>query len=167
MHNTKIFLPRVLIVLYESGLMWMISAMAADILITLSLSWSLYKRRTGFGTTDAVIIRIVVFTFQTGLTLSLSSIATVVTAIALPMTKNSITFIFNVALMKLYGNFILATLYNREDWNDGLVTPESHSIIFPETVPPMTTSVPLTPMHHKAKDYLISLSGSKAVMSIQ
>ncbi|CAA7267267.1 unnamed protein product [Cyclocybe aegerita] len=159
-HNTRIFLPRVPIVLYESGLVWMISATVADILITLSLSWSLYKRRTGFGTTDAVIVRIVVFTVQTGLTLSLSAIATVVTAIVLPMTKNSITFVFNVTLMKLYGNFILATLNNRENWNNGLITPESQSILFPETVPSITTKpVTLIPMSFGVKDYPVSPVG--------
>ncbi|CAA7267266.1 unnamed protein product [Cyclocybe aegerita] len=45
--------------MYAPAMLWMVSAAIADSLIAATLSWSLYTRRTGFRSTDAVIGRII------------------------------------------------------------------------------------------------------------
>ncbi|KJA15278.1 hypothetical protein HYPSUDRAFT_392216 [Hypholoma sublateritium FD-334 SS-4] len=50
-----------------SAVLWLAPGAAADIIIACSLSYSLYKRRTGLRSTDAVLRRIIRLTLQTGL----------------------------------------------------------------------------------------------------
>ncbi|KAJ3501913.1 hypothetical protein NLJ89_g9128 [Agrocybe chaxingu] len=70
-----------------------------------------HERKTGVKSSDAVISRIIRLTVQTGLITSVAAVANVITLLALP-AGNTLNFIFNITLMKFYGNFLLATLNN-------------------------------------------------------
>ncbi|CAA7268582.1 unnamed protein product [Cyclocybe aegerita] len=122
--------PNITDYVFPPSYLWLISSAAADSLIAVSLAWSLYRRKTGFRATDAVITRIILFSVQTGIVTSVAALVSMITFVALPLT-NTTTFVFNVLLMKLYGNFILATLNNRGVWQASLHPPEI-SILFPE-----------------------------------
>ncbi|CAA7268583.1 unnamed protein product [Cyclocybe aegerita] len=112
----------------KSALLWLISGACADLLITVTLSWSLYERKTGVKSSDAVISRIIRLTVQTGLITSVAAVANVITLLALP-AGNTLNFIFNITLMKFYGNFLLATLNARSSWSNGLNQPQT-SVLF-------------------------------------
>ncbi|CAA7268604.1 unnamed protein product [Cyclocybe aegerita] len=117
--------------LLSPALLWMVAAAVADLLIAAALSWSLYNRKTGYKSTDAVIDRIIFFTVQTGVVTAIAALLSVITLVALPLS-NTTTYVFNVTLMKLYGNFILATLNNRASWNDTLNRTDT-SVLFPQS----------------------------------
>ncbi|PPR00626.1 hypothetical protein CVT24_005487 [Panaeolus cyanescens] len=100
-------------------MLWLIGSATADILITASLSYSLWVRRTGIRATDAIITRIIIYTIQTGLITSIAAILVVVLLIALP--NLTVNFIFDVTLVKLYAITLLSSLNGRvslnEEWN--------------------------------------------------
>ncbi|KAJ3500162.1 hypothetical protein NLJ89_g9913 [Agrocybe chaxingu] len=131
--------------LLSPALLWMIAAAVADLLIAAALSWSLYNRKTGYKSTDAVIDRIIFYWSShvriivkgvgkvrfIGISRAIAALLSVITLVALPLS-NTTTYVFNVTLMKLYGNFILATLNNRASWNNTLNHPET-SVLFPQS----------------------------------
>ncbi|KAF9041518.1 hypothetical protein BJ165DRAFT_291045 [Panaeolus papilionaceus] len=100
-------------------MLWLIGSAVADIFITMSLSYSLWVRKTGIRATDAIITRIIVYTIQTGLLTSIAAILDVVLLIALP--NLTVNFIFDITLVKLYAITLLSSLNGRaslnEDWN--------------------------------------------------
>ncbi|KAF8960465.1 hypothetical protein BDZ97DRAFT_1922198 [Flammula alnicola] len=121
-----------------STFLWLISAATADVLIAGSLSWSLYRRRTGLPSTDAVLSRIIIFTVETGLVTSITALCTIITLVALPI-ENSTDFVFNILLLKIYGNFLMANLNARASWNNGLQHVNG-SLLFDDpssTLPPL------------------------------
>jgi len=95
---------------------WLTSSAAADVLITVSLVWSLYKRRSNVSKkTNAVVDRIIRLTVQTGLITAISAIVDVVTFTT--VTHSTMNFVFDFALGKLYTNSLLSTLNARAGWD--------------------------------------------------
>ncbi|TFK36159.1 hypothetical protein BDQ12DRAFT_725456 [Crucibulum laeve] len=125
--------------LHTPALVWLVSAAAADILITASLTQSLYTRKTGYAKTDAVISRIIALTIQTGLITAIAALADVLFFLVLP--KITINLICDFALTKLYVNSLMSTLNARVSWNNRL---NETNVLFDEVSPsqpnPMSAS---------------------------
>ncbi|KAF8512166.1 hypothetical protein BU17DRAFT_77415 [Hysterangium stoloniferum] len=100
---------------------WLTSSAAADVAITVSLVWSLYKRRTGHAKTNYVIDRIIRLTVQTGLITAVSAVIDVV-----------VNFIWDFALGKLYTNSLLSTLNARKGWGNLNHIEEEDNVLVPE-----------------------------------
>ncbi|KAJ7501201.1 hypothetical protein B0H11DRAFT_756159 [Mycena galericulata] len=100
------------VLLHNSALLWLLSACAADVIITLSLVITLKRKKTGFRDTDSVVDKIIRATIQTGLITALFSIFDVVCFTAFP--GDTINFIWDIALSNLYANCLLSTLNARQ-----------------------------------------------------
>jgi len=95
---------------------WLAASASADLLITLSLSWSLFRRKTGVKSTDDQITRIILLTIQTGSLTTFFALADVIVFLIVPRTN--INFVFDLALSKLCTNSLLCTLNARAGWNN-------------------------------------------------
>ncbi|KAF5374154.1 hypothetical protein D9615_008808 [Tricholomella constricta] len=110
---------------------WLTSSALADGLIALSLSWSLYQRKTGFRYTDRKINRIIRLTVQTG---AITAIFAILHVTCFCLLKNiTLNFVWDFALSKLYTNSLLSTLNARAGWNH-LTGPgqQTHNVLFGE-----------------------------------
>lgn len=99
-----------------SVITWLGSSAITDILITVSLVWSLWKARTRVRATDDAITRIIRLTVQTGLLTAVSASLDVILFIALPNT--TVNFVWDFALSKLYTNALMSTLNARAGWGN-------------------------------------------------
>ncbi|KAF9254139.1 hypothetical protein L218DRAFT_589916 [Marasmius fiardii PR-910] len=101
--------------LHTPALMWLLASAIADLAITVSLYWTLARRKTGFRQTDDIINRILRLTVQTGLITTTFAMLDVICFLALPHT--TVNFIWDLALSKLYTNALLSTFNARRGWN--------------------------------------------------
>ncbi|KAJ4474822.1 hypothetical protein J3R30DRAFT_614120 [Lentinula aciculospora] len=90
-----------------SVITWLASSAVTDILITISLVWSLWKKRTNVRATDDAISRIIRLTVQTGAITAISAILDVILFLAVPDT--TVNFVWDFALSKLYTNALMST----------------------------------------------------------
>ncbi|KAG8221366.1 hypothetical protein J3R82DRAFT_1538 [Butyriboletus roseoflavus] len=108
---------------------WLASSAAADIIITVSLVYSLLRKRTGFVATDDIINRIIRLTIQTGLITAMAAMLDVTLFLVLkvsePFYRDVVpdfffpafrNYIWDLTLSKLYSNSILSTLNARGTW---------------------------------------------------
>ncbi|KAF8808497.1 hypothetical protein BYT27DRAFT_7189007 [Phlegmacium glaucopus] len=102
--------------LHWPALMWFISAVIADVLITSVLVYNLSKRKTGFSGTDDAIEKIIRMTVQTGMLTAFCAIADVIFFLSLPHT--ALNFVWDIALAKLYANCLMSTLNARSGLHD-------------------------------------------------
>jgi len=94
---------------------FLVAAAVTDILITVSLVYSLYKRKTGIrSSTDLTINRIIRWTLQTGTITTVFALADAIAIFVSP--KTAISFAFDFAIAKLYSNALLSTLNARSIW---------------------------------------------------
>ncbi|KAJ7246820.1 hypothetical protein B0H12DRAFT_1125914 [Mycena haematopus] len=101
--------------LYRSAEVWLISAAVTDLCIAVALAIALRSKKTGFAPTDTVVDKIIRMTVQTGVLTSLFSILDVVCF--LTFKGDTINFIWNIPLSKLYANCLLSTLNARRSLN--------------------------------------------------
>ncbi|EIW77414.1 hypothetical protein CONPUDRAFT_168344 [Coniophora puteana RWD-64-598 SS2] len=92
---------------------WLLASAAADVLITASLVWNLYRRKSGIRVTDDVVNRIIRLTVQTGLVTAAAAIADAIIFVA---STTTINYLFDFPLSKLYTNSVLSTLNARGRW---------------------------------------------------
>ncbi|KAJ7215319.1 hypothetical protein B0H12DRAFT_1242004 [Mycena haematopus] len=132
--------------LHNSALLWFLSSCVADVLITISLVFTLSKRKTGFAGTDSVIDRIVRMTIQTGMitseifpTSAAFAILDVICFMVFPVSLRRVStflwryipsmfnvtaiplhrnFVWDLTLSKLYSNCLLSTLNARQGLNN-------------------------------------------------
>ncbi|KAH7883155.1 hypothetical protein F5I97DRAFT_1930737 [Phlebopus sp. FC_14] len=97
-----------------SVITWLVSSAAADIIITVSLVWTLYRKKTGFAQTDNLVNKVIRLTIQTGLITALAAIADLTLFFAASGT--TVNYIADFALSKLYSNSLLSTLNARGGW---------------------------------------------------
>jgi hypothetical protein len=97
--------------LHTPALVWFLTACVADILITVTLVFTLHKKRTGFVATDDAISKIIRMTVQTGMITAICAIGDVVFFMTLPHT--ALNFLWDLSLAKLYSNCLLSTLNAR------------------------------------------------------
>ncbi|KIJ15454.1 hypothetical protein PAXINDRAFT_168957 [Paxillus involutus ATCC 200175] len=102
---------------------WLASSAAADVIITVSLVWSLYHQKTGFAATDDSINRLIRLTVQTGLVTAVS--ATLDVTLFLAVKGTTLNYVWDFALSKLYSNSLLSTLNARGGWKTGGSTREN------------------------------------------
>ncbi|KDR77699.1 hypothetical protein GALMADRAFT_138763 [Galerina marginata CBS 339.88] len=103
---------------------WLSASAAADVLITISLCWSLHRRKTGMKVTDDKVAKLVRLTMQTGLLTTIFALLDVI--LALTVHGASVNFALDLPLSKLYSNSLLSTLNARETWNGNLAVPSSN-----------------------------------------
>ncbi|KAL4259964.1 DUF6534 domain-containing protein [Pleurotus pulmonarius] len=114
--------------LHWPALTWLLASAIADALITSTLVYSLYKRKTGFKDTDSVIERVIRFTIQTGMITAVFAILDVVFFLVFPHT--TLNFIWDLALGKLYSNVLMSTMNSRAGW-DRIANPHTnHNVLF-------------------------------------
>ncbi|PPQ99027.1 hypothetical protein CVT26_014404 [Gymnopilus dilepis] len=120
---------------------WLAASAVADLLITSTLSLSLYRRKTGVKATDDKISRIIRLTVQTGLVTALFATADVV--IFLTVDNTTLNFFWDLALSKLYTNSLLSTLNARAGWDHltGQTMDDSSNVLFSRSAPLKTTDV--------------------------
>ncbi|KAF8900289.1 hypothetical protein CPB84DRAFT_1779298 [Gymnopilus junonius] len=118
---------------------WLAASAIADLLITVSLSWSLYTRKTGVKATDDKIARIIRLTVQTGLITAIFATADVV----IFLTVKSSNFFWDLPLSKLYTNSLLSSLNARAGWNNltGQSDEEESNVLFRKTTLGMTSGI--------------------------
>jgi len=104
--------------LHNPALVWLLSASAADVLLTASLVRALYRKKTGFKLMDSVINKIIRLTVQTGMITAICAIGDVVFFMTLPHT--TLNFIWDLSLAKLYANSLMSTLNARATLNGAL-----------------------------------------------
>ncbi|KAJ3511898.1 hypothetical protein NLJ89_g3837 [Agrocybe chaxingu] len=117
--------------MYAPAMLWMVSAAIADSLIAAALSWSLVAG----GHSKCYYSNSIALDNQ----LDVRSSDIVLWRSSLTHRPTLSTFILNVGLMKLYGNFILATLNHRARWNNDLSQTDHQSILFPDMAPTVST----------------------------
>ncbi|KAJ3576374.1 hypothetical protein NP233_g461 [Leucocoprinus birnbaumii] len=98
--------------LHWPALMWLLASAIADVLITVSLVYSLARRKTGFVQTDDTINKIIRMTVQTGLITAIFAVLDVICFLVLPNT--TLNFVWDLALSKLYTNALMSTLNARQ-----------------------------------------------------
>ncbi|KAJ7266399.1 hypothetical protein B0H12DRAFT_1321017 [Mycena haematopus] len=87
-------------------------ASAADLIIAVSLSYYLWKSRTGIKKTDSIVNMLILYAMNTGL---LTGICVLIDMICfLTMPSNLVHIAFNIVVGKLYTNSLLATLNFRD-----------------------------------------------------
>ncbi|KAJ7187411.1 hypothetical protein C8R46DRAFT_1342508 [Mycena filopes] len=79
---------------------WAISAAVTDVLIALSLVWTLRGMKTSFKDTDRLLRRIMILSVQNGCTTALASIGAMIASLVMPF--RSISVIFTYMLGPLY-----------------------------------------------------------------
>ncbi|KAL0952889.1 hypothetical protein HGRIS_007108 [Hohenbuehelia grisea] len=98
-----------------SAVTWLMSSVAADILITGSLLSFLHRHKTGVPRTDDLISKIIRMTLQTGLITSICAILDV--TLILTELDTTMFALFDFCVAKLYTNALLSTLNARPRWN--------------------------------------------------
>ncbi|GLB40665.1 hypothetical protein LshimejAT787_0805360 [Lyophyllum shimeji] len=88
------------------------SGVAVDLLIAVSLCWSLSKSRTGFKKTDSIVNTLMMYAINTGLLTTICAAACFITYAVWPHEFTFIAIYFS--LPKLYLNSLLATLNSRD-----------------------------------------------------
>jgi len=94
---------------------WLGAAAACDILVSAAIVRSLWRSRTGIPRTNNLIIRLILWTVNTGIITSLWAILDI--ALFTASKDTLIHDFFNVMLAKLYANTLLATLNHRRPTN--------------------------------------------------
>ncbi|KDR77721.1 hypothetical protein GALMADRAFT_155508 [Galerina marginata CBS 339.88] len=105
-------------------IVWLTGSAAADIIITVSLCWTLYRWKTGMKATDDRVSKIVRLTMQTGLLTTIFALLDLI--ISLTVHRVLLNFAWDLALSKLYTNSLLSTLNARGKWDDDDVVHSSH-----------------------------------------
>ncbi|KAJ7142697.1 hypothetical protein C8R44DRAFT_760976 [Mycena epipterygia] len=83
----------------------------ADVIITSTLCWMLYRTRPTSLETESIINRLILFTINTGLLTSLCAVASLISLIIAPKTLIYASFYFCIG--RLYSNALLASLNAR------------------------------------------------------
>ncbi|KZT19804.1 hypothetical protein NEOLEDRAFT_1141559 [Neolentinus lepideus HHB14362 ss-1] len=94
---------------------WLVTAVIVDCVITGTLCLYLRGSRTGFAQTDLLITRLIRLTVQTGLITAIWTIIDLILYLAMPQPVH---LIFNLPLSNLYTNSLLSTLNARLSISD-------------------------------------------------
>jgi len=97
------------------GVIWFVGSACADVLITVTLVYSLSVRKTGHASTNVSVNRIIRLTVQTGLVTMLFALADLLFFTI--SSKTAISFVWDFSISKLYTNALLSTLNARVGWN--------------------------------------------------
>ncbi|KAN0131838.1 hypothetical protein V8E53_010366 [Lactarius tabidus] len=104
--NSRVRIPFWLVTLWIGG------TVLADISITTMMSWTLYRKKTGFARTDSMIKTLMTYTINSGILLSALGAAMLISFSVAPTTFFYVAFF--VVLSKCYINSLLAMLNTRD-----------------------------------------------------
>lgn len=107
-----------LVVLSPVVIGWLSLQVAADVIITCSLTVILARSRTGFRKTDTVLNRLIRGSIQTGLFAGIFSIGDLVCFLTVPETN--LYGMFAIPIGRIYTNTLLDTLLARDELRDQL-----------------------------------------------
>ncbi|KAF8525781.1 hypothetical protein BU17DRAFT_83269 [Hysterangium stoloniferum] len=127
---------------------WLGSAALCDILVSAAIVRSLWRSRTGFPRTNNLIMKLILWTVNTGILTSLWAILDI--ALFSASQDTLIHDFFNVMLAKLYANTLLATLNNRRSSDDDQSNVQSialSGVTGGRSYPPRQTDTQLTGVH--------------------
>ncbi|KAJ7129085.1 hypothetical protein C8R46DRAFT_1143751 [Mycena filopes] len=94
---------------------WLISSATCDVVLTLTLAYSLWVRKTHIKATDSYINRVIRLTVQTGTITAAAALADILLTVIFPTTP--VNFIVDFPLSKLYTNTLISTL-NARPWKE-------------------------------------------------
>jgi len=106
----------------RAAIVWLAGSAAADVIITISLCWTLYRWKTGMKVTDDRVSKIVRLTVQTGLLTTVFTLLDLI--IALTVHRGNLAP--DLALAKLYTNSLLSTLNARDKRDDDHIVHSSN-----------------------------------------
>ncbi|KAJ7155252.1 hypothetical protein C8R46DRAFT_1296654 [Mycena filopes] len=109
---------------------WLVSSTICDVLLTASLVYSLWTRKTRDNSTDSYINKIIRLTVQTGSITAAAALLDMIFYLTLPNT--SFNFMIDFPLSKLYTNALLSTL-NARAWRQDAVKIHPHNALFEQT----------------------------------
>ncbi|KAF8272723.1 hypothetical protein EI94DRAFT_1783478 [Lactarius quietus] len=93
----------------------------ADIVITVTMSWTLYHKKTGFARTDSMIITLMAYTINSGFLLSALGIA-MITSYLVKVPPTLLYVVFFLVMSKCYINTLYAMLNSRDYLRDRTTT---------------------------------------------
>ncbi|KZT69734.1 hypothetical protein DAEQUDRAFT_765320 [Daedalea quercina L-15889] len=101
------------------AIVWLLCAAMGDVIITVILSWSLKRKRSGFKKTDQIVDRVIRVTIQNGFLT-----AAVATAALILYLSSSIPYHLALSLIlpRMYTNTILSSLNHRDVLHPGSST---------------------------------------------
>ncbi|KAN0141914.1 hypothetical protein V8E53_000376 [Lactarius tabidus] len=103
--------------------LWMSVLVVADISITVMMSWSLHRKRTGFARTDSMITTLMAYTINSGFVLTVLGVAVVISFSVSPSTLIYVPFVW--VSSKCYMNSLYAMLNTRNYVRDRSTTGNS------------------------------------------
>ncbi|KAJ7184937.1 hypothetical protein C8R46DRAFT_1343911 [Mycena filopes] len=106
---------------------WLVSTAACDTLLTASLVYSLWTRKTNIASTDTYINKIIRLTVQTGCITAAAALLDMLLYILLPGT--TLNFMFDFPLSKLYTNSLISTL-NARPWREDSLRHDAPNALF-------------------------------------
>ncbi|KAK0219938.1 hypothetical protein IW262DRAFT_1381391 [Armillaria fumosa] len=109
-----------LIVLKPIIITWLVGQTVMDLFLTSSLSFVLYRSRTGFRATDSVINQLIRGTIQTGVFSSIFALALLVCYLSSPTTN--LYGMFAMPVGRIYTNTLMDTLISREKLKESLTS---------------------------------------------
>jgi hypothetical protein len=114
------------------GVIWFVAAAVADVLITVTLVYSLRQRKTGHKKTSSLINRIIKLTIQTGLVTTITALLDLFLFTLSP--KTAVSFVWDFSVSKLYTNALLSTLNARAGWNHLNEQAGDENVLFGSTI---------------------------------
>ncbi|KAJ7655968.1 hypothetical protein DFH06DRAFT_1473722 [Mycena polygramma] len=109
---------------------WLVSSAACDVVLTASLVYSLWTRKSQVKSTDTYINKIIRLTVQTGLITATAALLDMLFFILLSGT--TLNFMIDFPLSKLYTNSLISTL-NARQWREQATQHEAPNALFEQT----------------------------------
>ncbi|KIM89106.1 hypothetical protein PILCRDRAFT_212313 [Piloderma croceum F 1598] len=120
---------------------WLVAAVVADVLISVSLTYHLQKHKSGFAVTDDVVNRIIRLTVQTG---AVTAVCAIIDLVFFLVDTSGNHLMFNVPLSKLYTNSLMSSLNARGGWKFSQRSDEPTSVMSKSQVCIMAFTPPFT-----------------------
>ncbi|KAN0133975.1 hypothetical protein V8E53_008193 [Lactarius tabidus] len=89
------------------------------------MSWTLYRKRTGFARTDSIIMTLMAYTLKTGFLLSALGTAMIISYLVAPSTQIYVAIF--LAISKCYMNSFYAMLNTRDHVRDRSTTDNGYN----------------------------------------
>jgi len=106
---------------------WLSASAACDVILSVALIYSLYTRKTGVGSSDRHVDRIIRLTLQTGSITAVTALLDLLVFLFTPGT--TLQFIWDFPLSKLYSNALFSTL-NSRPWKEEVPVNYTTNVLF-------------------------------------
>ncbi|KAJ7081205.1 hypothetical protein B0H15DRAFT_855407 [Mycena belliarum] len=109
---------------------WLVATTACDVVLTSSLVYSLWIRKTNVISTDSYINKIIRLTVQTGLITAAGALLDLILFVV--FSDTTLNFMFDFPLSKLYTNSLISTL-NARAWREIATEHDAPNVLFEQT----------------------------------